>query len=164
VSRRPILPSRESSRRSPVVDLRLAGSPRLAVALSAWGALLAAGLVALAAGIPLALRLVASAVVLGLVASAVRDHVLLSGRRAPTRIQWLADGRWRVETRDGASHDAHLAAGSARIGQWLVLAWRARGRHITCVLDPAAHPRADFRRLTVRIALDPLHRRVDASC
>jgi hypothetical protein len=49
------------------------------------------------------------------------------GPMAVRRFEWRSGGLWKLECPDGAQESACLAATSATLGPWILLAWTVRG-------------------------------------
>lgn len=137
---------------APTLLLERRPSPRLALALvlfhcGAWGILWA---VPLALWIKLAL---AATVGLSLVRS-LREHALVLGQRAVTRMIWEPSGTWLLE-RNGRLEPARLLRGSFVHPRLAVLDFVLEPRRTCSVALPQdGVDRESFRRLRVRLALD----------
>jgi hypothetical protein len=104
-------------------------SPRLIVAVAAWGLGLLYVLLA-ASALWLGLRLLLCAVAIGLILPVALRVLCCRGRAVVRRVVWERDGTWTVTLSSGVvERDCRLHGASAVAGPWLWLRLRGRGCH-----------------------------------
>jgi hypothetical protein len=73
-------------------------------------------------------RLLAAVVALAIAALPGLAVIFAAGPLAVRRFEWTPDGDWQLEGPDGVREAGRLAAATATLGPWILLAWTVSSR------------------------------------